>query len=132
MEGLPGIHQPKGRGFFFLITTQFRPNSTRPRHSLPPGEKSDFLFTSGHVLVPITFHQSKSEVRGQIMVMAPLAAEHALWGTQASVVAARGLRSCGAQAQLLHCTWEIPRSRIEPMCHALASRFFTTEPPGKL
>ena len=78
------------------------------------------------------------------MVMAPLVAEHTLWGTQASVVAARVLRSCGslalghrlsscgAQAQLLHCTWKLPRSRIEPMSPALVSRFFTTEPPGKL
>lgn len=39
LEGLPGIHQPKGRVFLFVITTQFRPNSTWPRHSLPPGEK---------------------------------------------------------------------------------------------
>ena len=28
--------------------------------------------------------------------------------------------------------WDLPRSGIEPMSNALASGFFTTEPPGKL
>ena len=64
-------------------------------------------------------------------------------GAQASVAEARGLRSCssgtlehrlsscGAWAWLLHSTWDLPRSRVKPMCVAWAGRFFTTEPPGK-
>ena len=72
---------------------------------------------------------------------ASLAVKHRLEGTQASVVAARGLSSCGSSALehrlnscdvsawLLHGMWDLPRSRIEPVLPALA--FFTTEPPGK-
>ena len=32
---------------------------------------------------------------------------------------------------MLHSTWGLPRSRIEPVSPALAGGFFTTEPPGK-
>ena len=39
--------------------------------------------------------------------------------------------SLGTQAQLLHSMWDLPGPRIEPVSHALAGRFFTTEPPGK-
>ena len=64
-------------------------------------------------------------------------------GTQASVVAAYGLSSCGsralerrlsscgAQAQLLHSMWDLPRPGLEPVSPALAGRFLTTLPPGK-
>ena len=64
-------------------------------------------------------------------------------GTQASVVVARGLSSCGlralehrlsscgAQAQFLHGMWDIPGPGIESMSPALAGRFLTTAPPGK-
>ena len=38
---------------------------------------------------------------------------------------------CGLQASVLHSTWGLPRSRIEPVSPALAGGFFTTEPPGK-
>ena len=38
----------------------------------------------------------------------------------------------GAQSQLLRGMWNLPRPGIEPMPPALAGRFFTTEPPGKL
>ena len=41
------------------------------------------------------------------------------------------LSSCGAQTQLLHSTWDLSGSVIEPMSPTLAGRFFTTEPPGK-
>ena len=73
LEGLPGIHQSKERVFFFffLITTQFRPNSTWSRHSLPPREKSDFLFTSGHLLVPITFHQKWGQGPNKQLLLSP-------------------------------------------------------------
>jgi len=40
------------------------------------------------------------------------------------------LSSCGEQAQLLGASWIFPW--IEPVSPALACRFFTTEPPGKL
>ena len=42
-----------------------------------------------------------------------------------------GLSSCGAQAQLPHRVWGLPRPGIEPMSSALAGGFFTTKPPGK-
>ena len=37
----------------------------------------------------------------------------------------------GARAQLLQGMWDLPRSGIEPMSSALASRFFTTLLPGQ-
>ena len=40
------------------------------------------------------------------------------------------LSSCGAQADLLCGMWDLPRPGIKPMPPAVASRFFTTEPPG--
>ena len=40
-----------------------------------------------------------------------------------------GLSSCGAQAELLHCMWDLPRQDIVPP--ALAGGFLTTGPPGK-
>ena len=49
----------------------------------------------------------------------------------ASVLAARGLSRCGAQAWLLQGMWDLLGSRIKPASPALAGRFFTTEPPGK-
>ena len=52
-------------------------------------------------------------------------------GTQASVVAACGLRSCGTWAQLLRGMWDLPGPGIEPMSPALAGGFLTTVPPGK-
>ena len=39
--------------------------------------------------------------------------------------------SCGAQAQLRHSMSNLIRPGTEPMSSALASRFFTTEPPGR-
>lgn len=39
-----------------------------------------------------------------------------------------GFRSCGAQALLLHGTWEPPGPGIELTSPALAGGFFTTEP----
>ena len=64
-------------------------------------------------------------------------------GTQASVIAARGLSSCGlralecrlsscgARAQLLQGMWDLPGPGLEPMSPALAGGFLTTAPPGK-
>ena len=64
-------------------------------------------------------------------------------GVQASVVAARGLSSCGsravesrfsscgARAYLLRGMWDLPGPGIEPTTSALAGRFLTTAPPGK-
>ena len=40
------------------------------------------------------------------------------------------LNSCGARAQLLCGTWDLPGSGIKPVSPALTSRVFTTEPPG--
>ena len=64
-------------------------------------------------------------------------------GTWASVVAARGLNSCGlrplerklsscgARTQLLRGMWDLPGPGIEPVSPALAGGFLTTAPPGK-
>ena len=64
-------------------------------------------------------------------------------GTQASVVVARGLSSCGsralecrlsrcgARALLLHGMWDLPGPGLEPVSPALAGGFLTTAPPGK-
>ena len=64
-------------------------------------------------------------------------------GTQASVVVARRLSSCGSQAlecrlsscgaraQLLSSMWDLPGPGLEPASPALAGRFLTTAPPGK-
>ena len=58
-------------------------------------------------------------------------------GTQAPVVGAHGVSSCGSWAlehrlmDLLHGIWNLPGSGIKPMSLALAGRFFTTEPPVK-
>ena len=52
-------------------------------------------------------------------------------GTRASVVAARGLCSCGAWASLLRGMWDLPRLGLEPVSPALAGGFLTTAPPGK-
>ena len=52
-------------------------------------------------------------------------------GVQASEVVAPGLNSYGAQAWLLRGMWGLPRCGIKPVPPALASGFFTTEPPGK-
>ena len=64
-------------------------------------------------------------------------------GTQASVVVARGLSSCGSQAlesrlsscgaraYLLCSMWNLPGPGIEPVSPALAGGFLTTVPSGK-
>ena len=41
------------------------------------------------------------------------------------------LNGCGAQAQLLHDMWDPLGPEMEPVSPAMASGFFTTEPPGK-
>ena len=41
------------------------------------------------------------------------------------------LSSCGAQAQLLCGTWDLPGPGLEPVSPALAGGFLTTAPPGK-
>ena len=43
----------------------------------------------------------------------------------------RRLSSCGAEAQLLHGMWDLPRPGLEPASPALAGGFPTTAPPGK-
>ena len=58
---------------------------------------------------------------------------------RASVVAARGLSSCGSRelsscgtrAELLSSMWDLPRPGLEPVSPALAGRFLTTVPPKK-
>ena len=86
---------------------------------------------------------SLAVVHSLLAAVASLVAEHRLQDMQASVVAARGLRSCCSQAlehrlnscgtwdQFLCSVWDLPRPGIKPMSPALAGTFFTIEPPGK-
>ena len=62
-------------------------------------------------------------VRGPLTIAASLVAEHRLQ--------TRRLSNCGSRAQLLHGTWDLPRSGLEPVFTALAGSFSTTAPPGK-
>ena len=52
-------------------------------------------------------------------------------GTQASVVVARRLSSCGSRAQLLRGMWDLHGPGLKPVSPALAGGFLTTVPPGK-
>ena len=63
-------------------------------------------------------------VHGPLIIAASLVAEHRLQ--------TRRLSSCGSRAQLLRGTWDLPRPGLEPVSSALAGRFSTTAPPGKL
>ena len=67
-------------------------------------------------------------VRGLLIGVASLVAERGIWSPWASIMAVRGLRSCGPQASLPLSMWNLPRSGIEPMPPALAGGLFTTEP----
>ena len=81
-------------------------------------------------------------VRGILIVVASHCGARAL-GSWASVVAVRGLSSCGswalehrlsscdARAQLLRGMWDLPGPGIKPVSPALAGGFSTTVPPGK-
>ena len=81
-------------------------------------------------------------VHGLLIVVASRCRAWAL-GTQASVVVARGLSSCGLRAlehrlsscgeraQLLHGMWDLPRPGFEPVSPALVGGLLTTVPPGK-
>ena len=78
-----------------------------------------------------------------LAVAASPVAEHRLLARWTSVVAARGLGSCGSRAlghrlnswaariYLLRGMWDLPRPGIEPVSPTLAGGFFSTEPPGK-
>ena len=52
-------------------------------------------------------------------------------GMWALVGVARGLSSCGTQAQVLCGMWDLPGTGLEPVYPALAGRFLTAVPPGK-
>ena len=63
-------------------------------------------------------------MRGPLIIAASLVAEHRLQ--------TRRLSNCGSWAQLLRGMWDLPRPGLEPLSPALAGRFSTTAPPGKL
>ena len=50
---------------------------------------------------------------------------------RASVLATLRLSSCGSWALLLHSTWDLPGTGLEPVFPALAGRFLSTVPPQK-
>ena len=58
-------------------------------------------------------------------------AEHGPWSARVLVVAACGLSSCGARAQLLRGMWDLPGPGLEPVSPALGGGFSTTVPQGK-
>ena len=82
-------------------------------------------------------------VRGLLIVVASLIAEHGLqerrlqqlWCTGFSSCGSwaleRRLSSCGARAQLLRGMWDLPTPGLEPVSPALAGGILTTAPPGK-
>ena len=76
-------------------------------------------------------------VHGFLTVVASLVGEHglsscAMWlSSCGSRALGHRLNSCGTQAKFLYGTWDLPRSRIEPVFPALAGGFFTTELPGE-
>ena len=57
-----------------------------------------WVFVVGFSLVAVSRGYSLVGVHGLLIVVASLVVEHRLQGTRASVVAARGLSSCGSQA----------------------------------
>ena len=63
-------------------------------------------------------------VRRPLTIVASLVAEHRLQMCR--------LSNCGPWAQLLRGMWDLPRPGLEPVSPALAGRFSTTAPPGKL
>ena len=63
-------------------------------------------------------------VRGPLTIAVSLVVEHRLQ--------TRRLSSCGSRAWLLRGMWDLPRPGLEPVYPALAGRFSTTAPPGKL
>ena len=63
-------------------------------------------------------------VLGPLTIAASLVAEHKLQ--------TRRLSGCGSRAQLLRGMWDLPRLGLEPVSPALAGRFSTTAPPGRL
>ena len=79
----------------------------------------------------------------KLVAVASLVAKNRLKSTQTSEVVAceplscrswaleHKLNCCCTQAQLLQGMWDLPGPGIKPVSHALAGRFFTTEPPGK-
>ena len=97
---------------------------------------------SGSSLVVASGGYSLAMVHRLLSAVASLVAEHRLWGTQTSGLAAHGLNSCGFQAlehrlnscgawTLILCRmWDLLRLGIKPKSPALAGSFFTTEPPG--
>ena len=62
-------------------------------------------------------------VRGLLIMVASLLAEHGLQ--------VRRLSSCGTRAQLFCGMWDLPRPRLELVSPALAGGLPTTTPPGK-
>ena len=68
---------------------------------------------------------------GLLIAVASLVAEQGALGTQASVVAAFRLSSCGPRALLPCGMWDYPEPEIEPVSPVLQSRFLTTREPRK-
>ena len=78
-----------------------------------------------------------------LTAVASLVAEHRLWGTQASVVSACRLRSCGlwtleprlgscgTWAYLLQSIWDLLGPGIKPVSPALSGIFLSVVPPRK-
>ena len=77
---------------------------------------------------------SRAHMLQQLWLMGSRAQAQQLW--HMSLVAPQHVgssrtSSCGARAQLLRSTWDLPRPGIEPVSSAFAGGFSTTAPPGK-
>ena len=90
-----------------------------------------FVAARGLSLVAVSLGYALGAVLRLLIAVASLVAECRLQGAWASVVAADGLSSCGAQPKLPRGVWGLPGPGIEPKSPALANEFLTTGPPAK-
>lgn len=70
-------------------------------------------------------------MRGLLIVVPCLVAEHGLEGSWVSAAVPCGLNSGGSRAELHRSTWGLPGSGVEPMSPALGGGVFTLKPSRK-
>ena len=88
----------------------------------------------GFPLVVVRGEYSAVEVCGLLIVLASLILRSTgsrACGRYSFRVLEHRLSTCGTWVYLLHSTWDLPGSGMEPVSLVLACRFFITELPGK-
>ena len=139
------LENPKDGGAWWAPiygVTQSR-NRLKRLSSSSSSSMLDLHWRVGLTLAVASGGYSLIAVHWLLTVVASLVVENELQGMSASVVVgtwAQWLQLPGLEhrlnsgrtwAELLHGTWDLPGSGIEPMTPALAGGFFTTEPQGK-